>query len=244
MYRVSLPVPIGGNQEQAGRWHAVITNPGRPVLAALAFASGQRSARYSLSIQTYSNLRLRASLAQSGNEPGATIYLRAALTEYAVPLPSPARVRAEIVQPDGTHATLTFTPSGAGAYEASVPAVQASVYRFRIIAEGMTMRGRPFTREQTRTGAVWPGGDQPPPRPNDPGQQFCHFVHCLLDQKGFLEILNRKGIDPARIRRCLDEICGRGAGEHDRAAQLRDLLQNDRAVGIIADALRHLEVHE
>jgi hypothetical protein len=37
------------------------------------------------------------------------------------------------------------------------------VYRFRLVASGITMRGAPFTREQLVSGAVVPGGDQPFP---------------------------------------------------------------------------------
>ncbi len=124
-------------------------------------------------------------------------------------------------------------------------AAQAGVYRFRIIAEGRTMRGRPFTREQTLTGAAWAGGDQPPTPPNDPGQRFCHFVHCLLKEKGILELLKKYGINPAHIARCLDEICRRDDRLRDPTERLKEYLRDDRALSIITDALRHLDItHE
>ena len=246
MYHVSLPLPIGTEQAQAGRWTALIgINARIHKHLTHGFSAGQVSARYSLSIHTLSNLRMRATLAQSSNEPGATIFLRAALTEYAIPLPSPASVRAEMVRPDETQSIIALNQAGAGAYEASVLAAQAGVYRFRIIAEGRTMRGRPFTREQTLTGAAWAGGDQPPTPPNDPGQRFCHFVHCLLKEKGILELLKKYGINPAHIARCLDEICRRDDRLRDPTERLKEYLRDDRALSIITDALRHLDItHE
>jgi hypothetical protein len=246
MYRVSLPLPIAAEQAQAGQWTALIAMSRKQHgISIHGFSTGQASARYNLSIYALSNLRMRATLTQSGNEPGAIIYLRAALTEYAIPLPSPAWVRAEMVRPDETQSIITFTQVGPGAYEASVPASQAGVYRFRIIAEGSTMRGRPFTREQTLTGAVWPGGDQPRPSPKNPGQRFCHFVHCLLKDKGILELLKKKGIDPAHIARCLDDLCRRDIRRADPKGLLKELLKDDRAMRIITDALRNLDItHE
>lgn len=247
MYRVSLPLPTGAEEAHVGRWHALIAIQARRGIATHGFASSQgfASARYSLSIHAYSNLRMRASLAQSGNEPGATMYLRASLTEYAIPLPSLAHVRAEVVHPDETQSVVVFTPAGPGTYETSLVATQTGVYRFRILASGTTMRGRPFTREQLRTGAVWPGGDQPPRSSEDPGRRFCHLVHCLLKQRGVLELLRRNGIDPAEVARCLDELCRRNEGERDPAARLKRVLQDDRMASIIADALRRLEsTHE
>jgi hypothetical protein len=238
MYRVAMPLPLGAEQAQAGQWTALIAIGGTPSSLTHGFGTQQRSARYNLSIHTYSNLRMRATLTQSSNEPGATIYLRATLTEYAIPLQSHATVRAEMVRPDETQAVVSFTRSGAGAYEASVPATQSGVYRFRIIAEGRTMRGQRFTREQTLTGAVWPGGDQPPPPPGNPGQQFCRLVHCLLNEQGVRELLRKHGIDPAHIARCLDEVCRSERTGHDPLTHLRQLLNDDRALSVLVAALR------
>ena len=188
---------------------------------------------------------MRARLTQLSNEPGATIYLRAALTEYAIPLPSTARVRAEMVRPDETHSTVTFATVGSGEYEASVLATQEGVYRFVITAEGRTMRGRPFTREQTLTGAIWAGGDRPPSSPNNPKQQFCYLVRCLLTQQGILELLKKNGIDPAQLARCLDEVCRNADLGRDPTGQLRNLLKDDRVLSILADALRQAGItHE
>ena len=254
MYRVSLPIPIGTEQAHVGKWHALIAL-GRQTVGALTHgfssAAAVASARYSLSVHTFSNLRMRASLSQSNNEPGATIYLRAALTEYAVPLRGSAKVHAEMTRPDETQAIVPFTRVGPGAFEASVVASEYGVYRFRIIAEGKTMRAQPFTREQTLTGAVWRGGDRPRPpaggQPGsgtrDPGRQWCQLLMCLLKDKGIIELLRKHGIDPAHIARCIEELCRRrDLLQRDPAQTLRDIVKDDRVAEILATALRTLNV--
>jgi len=172
LYRVSLPLPIGTEQAHVGEWKALIAlgkrRPGVATHALSTAAAAIGSARYSLSVHALSNLRMRASLSQSSNEPGATIFLRAALTEYAVPLQGFASVRAEVTWPDESMTIVNFAQVGPGAFERSFTATQEGVYRCRIIAQGKTMRSQPFTREQTLTGAVWRGGDQPRPPPWPP----------------------------------------------------------------------------
>ena len=178
MYGVSLPVPIGASEANRGKWQALIGMTGKRTTGAVTHgfgASAGGSARYSLSVYAFSNLRMRASLSQSHNEPGATIFLRAALTEYAIPLRSFATVQAEVTWPDETQHDVTFARVGPGVYETSFVASQPGVYRCRILARGRTLRGDRFTREQTLTGAVWRGGNNPRPhaggggRPNNPG---------------------------------------------------------------------------
>jgi hypothetical protein len=45
----------------------------------------------------------------------------------------------------------------------------SGIYYCRYMAAGTTFRGKPFTREQTLTAAVWNGGDIPTePSPNTP----------------------------------------------------------------------------
>jgi hypothetical protein len=241
MYRIAMPLALGTEQAHSGTWTALIA-AGRYYGAAMhALAASRASARFSLSVQALSNLRMRATLAQSGNEPGATIHLSAALTEYAMPLSSPARVRANLVRPDASQTAVLLTATGPGAYAASVLATQAGVWQFRIVAEGTTMRGRPFTREQTLTGAIWPGGNRPPRDPDDPTRRLCRLLHCLLAQKGIIEWLRKQGIDPAHVARCLDEACRHEPEARDPTARLRALLGDDRAFAILTEALGRVE---
>ena len=252
MYRVSLPLPMGTEQAHVGEWKALIgLGKRRPAGVATTHALNTSvggalgSARYSLSVHTLSNLRMRASLTQSSNEPGATIFLRAALTEYGVSLQGWASVRAELVWPDESTSIVNFARVGPGLFEGSVAATHEGVYRFRIIAEGKTMRSQPFTREQTLTGAVWRGGDRPRPPAGggdkDPGRQFCHFLLCLLKDKGVIELLRRNGIDPAHIMRCVEDLCRRrDLLQKDPATVLRTVIKDDRALEILTNAIRNL----
>jgi hypothetical protein len=246
MYRVAMPLALGPEQAHAGTWTAVLAVSGKShgYSTHLLFSAADASARYSLTVQALSNLRMRATLAQSGNEPGAAIYLAATLTEYALPLSSPARVRAELVRPDGSQTVVLFAATGAGAYSASVVATQSGVWQFRIIAEGTTMRGRRFTREQALTGAVWPGGNHPPRDPGDHGQRFCRLLHCLLEQKGIVEWLRKQGIDPGHLARCLDEVCRHEHQGGDATGRLKSLLGDDRTFAVLTEALKRLDHEE
>jgi len=245
MYRVSLPLPLGANTAHIGRWHALIALSGKyPGTSTHGFFDAQaQSARYSLSVHSYSNLRMRASLAQTGNEPGATVYVRAALTEYAQPMAAPAAVRAEIARPDNTHSVVALVRQDE-AYEASFVATQEGVYQVRILAEGTSRRGRPFTRETTRTAAVWQGGDRPPedPRdPRDPGRTWCEIVKCLLGQRSIAELLRKHGIDPAELARCLLDPCKRGAKRSRVAVNLSGVVSDPAALNAVLDALGEIE---
>ena len=239
MYRVSLPLPLGGNTAHVGTWQALITIPGKYTGAPThSFSTYARSARYSLSVHSYSNLRMRASLAQTSNEPGATVFVRAALTEYAQPITSPITVRAEIKQPDNTTSVIMLLRQDE-AYESSFVATQAGVYHVRIMAAGTSRRGRPFMRETTRTAAVWQGGDQPPtdPRnPPNPGRQWCEIVKCLLGQNSIVEWLRQSGIDPSEIERCLLKHCKRD-DRQQIISRLSNLITDRGTLDAIVSAL-------
>ncbi|HEU5170951.1 MAG TPA: tyrosinase family protein [Gemmatimonadales bacterium] len=220
LYRVGLPIPLGANIAHAGRWYARLAVDGRyfkrylasldkyPSLYATAAAHGLR---YNLSVHAYSNLRMRATLSQTSNQPGATITIRAALTEYGVPVAYRAACRAELTRPDNTQATLLMPEVQAGVLESATSAAAPGIYRFRILAEGKTLRGRPFTREQTLTGAVWPGGDKDPPTSKDDPtgryDRLCRLVACLLGNRGLIELLKKQGIDPEELRYCFAAYC-------------------------------------
>jgi len=173
-YRFTLPVALGGGAgARAGTWHAVLAVDDKILLreasrsfgnnAAAAARVQAHGARYSLSVESYSNLRMTARLDQTSFEPGATLTLRVNLTEYDQPVDHRASVSAELRRPDATTTTLSLMEVEPGVFETSIVAMMAGVYRFRALASGVTMRGLSFTREQTLTGAVFPGGDQPSP---------------------------------------------------------------------------------
>lgn len=241
MYRIALPLPLGTNTAHIGTWHALLGLSGRqPGIATHRFISQAQSARYSLSVHTYSNLRMRASLAQNSNEPGATVFIRASLTEYAQPMVAPVSVRAEIKYPDDTTSVLLLSRQNY-AYEASFTAVQAGVYYVRIIARGTSRRGRLFTRETTRTAAVWQGGDLPPFDPRNPGRQWCDVVNCLLEQKSIIELLRRLGVDANDLARCLLGPCKRKDNQHELVSRLSAVVSVPGAAEEIMSLLNEIE---
>jgi hypothetical protein len=218
-YRTQLPLPVPAGDAHAGRWHAVLRLSNRirdhrtlthGYFDPQSYAGFRHGLRYSFSVHAFSGLRLRALVAQSSFEPGATLTVRATLSESGLPVTG-ATVRAELERPDGALSTLSLSAAEPGAYERSLVASVAGVYRFDIRAEGHSARGRPFTREQIRTAAVWRGGDWPFPStatdPNRRPDRLCRVLSCLLRQKGLVEGLERAGVDVRELRRCLGELC-------------------------------------
>jgi hypothetical protein len=192
-YRMTLPALINGVGQQTGTWHAILSGkrqvPGSEFIkgSPAAFQQSVHGVRYNLMVHSYSNLRMRARLTQSSFEPGASLNLRAVLTEYGLPVNRRAMVRAELVRPDLSTAIVVLNEVEPGIFEASVPANSTGVYQFRMRAVGATLRDQPFTREQGLTGAVYQGGDNPPPtsdrdphgNPTD-SQNCCRRLTWLL----------------------------------------------------------------
>ncbi|HKQ76129.1 MAG TPA: LodA/GoxA family CTQ-dependent oxidase, partial [Blastocatellia bacterium] len=127
--------------------------------AAAVVVQGRRTLPYSLLVHSYSNLSLRASLDQSGFEPGARVALHATLAESGIPARPGAYVWAEITRPDGTRGAVELNEADPSQFNGSFTTGLSGVYRCRIRASGRTRAGHPFHREQTLTAAVWRGGD-------------------------------------------------------------------------------------
>ena len=176
-YRFTLPVAFAGGNH-AGTWQVLLNvdaNDIKKHAAALDRYPQQmqslltHGARYSVLVNTYSNLKMKASLTQTGFEPGATLTLRSVLTEYDIPVDHRANVHAEITRPDHTHFNLFLNEVEPGIFDKSFVAALPGIYHCRILASGATLRGRPFTREITLDGATYRGGNNPstPTRPDD-----------------------------------------------------------------------------
>ena len=168
-YKFTLPVgfPVDNH---AGQWHVILKvnqkewdryknidshqPPG-------GSGPGGAGARYSVVVHTFSNLKMRPRVDQDSLEPGANISLRANLTEYGVPVEGRAVVRVEVRRPDASLVTHTLGEEPEGNFAATFTATMSGIYNCRFMANGTTMRGKPFTREQTLTAAVWNGGDTP-----------------------------------------------------------------------------------
>ncbi|MGZ8751035.1 MAG: hypothetical protein ACXWYP_09195, partial [Pseudonocardia sp.] len=105
------------------------------------------------------------------------------------------------------------------------PADRPGVYPIRVRARGRTRVGRPFTREQSLTAAVWRGGDvvvdpgsDGSGGPGDGGHGddcLCSLLWCLL-RNGFVDErletqLHEIGIDLDVARKCLKKCLRRAA---------------------------------
>jgi hypothetical protein len=136
--------------------------------------------------------------------------LRSRLTEYGQALPTTASVRALVTAPDGSTSTLALSQVGDATYELGVPAMLPGIYHFLVSANGSTSRGTPFTRQQVLTGAVWRGGDRPPPTSDDhPGSHptrdaLCDVLRCVTEavDPRLRERLAHEGLSIDKLRDC------------------------------------------
>ena len=223
-YRFTLPVAIGAGQRE-GTWHAVLEvnrNDFKKVLTQMGEHKDERfqsfathGARYSVVVQSYSNLRMSARIEQSGFEPGADLAFNAVLTEYGIPVEHRARVEVELTRPGGSVLIVPMVETGPGFFEATNKAGLAGVYHARFVATGVTMRGTAFTREQLASAAVWKGGNEPYQPPRDAGEaDWCRLLECLLSgrtlSREWQERMKKEGLDLDGVRKCLKEYCGHG----------------------------------
>jgi hypothetical protein len=224
-YRISLPALVGATPAREGVWHAALEVDKVAFKRYLASLDNQpkehqsaaaHGLRYSLSAHAHSNLRMRCRLDQISFEPGATLTLTATLTEYGLPMDGRARVQAELTRPDGPKSFIALAETAPGIHTTSLVATQAGVYAFIVRASGSTLRGRPFTREQIVTGAVWRGGDDPDPRTPDGGGDgghgdLCCALKCLFSDAVLTDRAVKRlmefGIDVRALRRCLAGCC-------------------------------------
>jgi hypothetical protein len=221
-YRYTMPVPIGSGQH-AGLWHVVLKIDDQAFKRQVTvmrekkdknFSSfATHGARYCVAVQTFSNLRMRCSIEQSGFEPGAKLTINARLSEYGVPVEYRAAADVELTRPGGSKVILKMTEIEPGTLSVTTTAAASGVYHARVLARGTTLRGNPFTREQILTGAVWTGGNQPhrPPRDSDDKRQLCALLACLLSEKNlsreYEESLRKRGINLDGLRQCLARFC-------------------------------------
>lgn len=222
-FHFNLPVAIGTGQH-AGMWHALLEVNGPDFKKQITQLRERKDAqfervathgvRYSFVAQARSNLKMVVSLEQSGYAPGADLTLRTALTEYDLPVAKRAWVRVELVRPGGSMVPLQLTEIEPGVFEATTKAQTPGIYQARFMAQGVTLRGKPFTREQLATAAVWRGGDNPyQPPGNGDGDRWCRLLSCLLSEKTlsdkFLERLRKEGLDIDAVRKCIQVGCRR-----------------------------------
>jgi hypothetical protein len=228
-YRLMLPVfPSNPGGSHRGTWKALLRlRPFNEILEDIKKHRGddvqisdilrrlrefaERALPYNLTVHSYSNLRLDASLHQRGFAPGSTARLTANLLEYQIPLREPARVWAEVLEPGGTRAVLALLGSGTGSYAGNWVTSRPGVYQFLVRAEGRTSNNARFARAKVLTAGVWAGGDQPYNPETGRGGELCNMLQCVLDQVRRSEILQGRlkelGIDVDTLTKCIDAHC-------------------------------------
>jgi hypothetical protein len=264
-YRMTLPL---ADKAREGRWHALLKlDEGnfKEYLTTLRRKQDERQlARaiahgipYSLSVHARSNLRLQADVVQGSHVPGATVTLRAQLSEYGVPVARRGAVIVEVQLPDRTAAHIPLSEVADGVFEGSMLATLPGVYQLLFRASGVTLRGLPFTREELRTAGVWRAGDGTPPSsqtdPRTRDEQLCHLLECLTDKGTMGAFFERHGIDGESLRRCIARFCEErlilpaevqaGRGQRSLASQsaLEALLAEPEGrtlVDLLSEALR------
>ena len=222
-YRVSLPLnPAVPKDSHEGLWHAVLRlerdsywDRRSYYEASYVNAAVQGRLPYDLIVHTYSNLVFSANASQAGVEPGVTVTLAANLREYDVFVGDRAGVWGEIERPNGTRFNLALPATGQQ-YLASFVASEAGLYSIRVRASGRTFAGNPFTREQSLTAVVVPGGDQSPDLGDGRGS-IVDLLCCLTQHGGLGErFAEQVGIDPSTLKRCLGNVCGGQDKEPER----------------------------
>ena len=211
-YRFTLPLALGANPAQAGKWYAVLEiSGGKGTDTQAANIRGGRGIRYSFTAQSFTNIRMAARLSQNSLQPGASLTISAALTEYGVPVDHRAIVRAEAELPDNSRQTLALSEGAPGRFQVNTTAVIAGVYRIRVVASGLTMRGVPFTREQLLSATAILGGDNPlatsGPSTTAQDEDLCRLIHCLLGPNSLGRLLAQHEVDPKAVLSCVQTWC-------------------------------------
>jgi len=220
-YRMVLPALAGNSAgSHVGTWYAIFTLKSEAEVARVmknkefsnlpVSPKVDRFLPYSFIVHATSNIAFSARKLQESFVPGAAVKLFANLTEYDVPLKTPANVWAEVTHPDQSVSTLRLATAAEGSYTASFTTSMAGVYAFRVRAEGNCYKGMPFTRERTLTAGVFYGGRHesvPPPSSKD---VLCGLLRCLFKDQhmgGVKKRFAELGIDIERLIACTEEAC-------------------------------------
>lgn len=165
---------------------------------------------FTLSVQARSALRLGVGIAQPSRRPGSAATVTATLTQSGIPLAGSATLTLEVTRPDGTSHTVPTSAIDAGVFAAEVSTPASGVYRVLLRATGADLHGTAFSREELRTVAVWPGGDDPAPTViGGPGDDpdWCELLRCWLADERVHRFLEERGIAAKRLADCLRRAC-------------------------------------
>jgi hypothetical protein len=117
-----------------------------------------------------------------------------------------------VTAPGGSTQTLTLAEIQPGVFEVGTVLSVAGVYRLHVVANGVTLRGVPFTREQVLTAAAFLGGDDPLPTttPKPEKNPLCCLLGCLIKEKSVCDFMKSRRLDPEAIGKCIEKCCHQG----------------------------------
>ena len=215
-YRLSLPAdPAKAGGTRAGLWYVLLSIGKRqPGISQRDFVAGGAVAvsglAYDVVVHCYSNLTFRARAMQSGFDPGASVTIRAMLTEYDVPIDHRGFCWAEITRPDKSAFILSMSETDPGRFSGQFTADIAGLFTMRVRATGSTFNGAPFQREQTLSAAVYLGATNPP---QTGGSQldWCDLLQCVIGSqvidRALVERLRQAGLDVDALLKCVEAHC-------------------------------------
>jgi len=165
-YRMTLPVIAGSLTRNLGKWHIVITYPGRRSLDQTLAANPRRNGKpdttdfktrrgYNVLVRARSSIQMEATVQQRGFGPGVERTVVAHLRAFGLPLQQNANLVAQISRPDGVNTLIPLAHAGNGRYEAKLDDTKLyGTYHIVVRAAGHTPGNWPLQREQTLTGVV------------------------------------------------------------------------------------------
>ncbi len=157
-FRIKTPVFLDKPEGHVGRWKAHIskrTNNDEIVLKSHNHNYKQdEGIPYSFMVKAASNLKINISLNQSDLFVGSKFFLNAEITEYGIPIQDHFELNAQIIGPNGTIKHVELFQKN-DAYQFNIDNnVIPGVYKFRILAEGLTLQGNKITREKILTATI------------------------------------------------------------------------------------------
>lgn len=157
-YRMELPAFPTKPEVHVGEWHALV-KLGRKFDPQSRLQEKWPHVRYSIMVQTHSNLRMRADVIQESYGLNTPMEITAALTEYGMPVDDRFKLVGYLTRPDGLEVSSAMESIGNGRYVWNYTDTELpGVYTVHIVGEGVTLRGAKVSREQFVTGMIIRGG--------------------------------------------------------------------------------------
>jgi hypothetical protein len=234
IYRVNLPAVLsnpGGSH--VGKWTATLSiskHKLRDILLQLSndlqnvnirpiFEEIQKTGTlpYSFVVQSYSNITMDVQVLRDNINPGEELQFYSELTEYKVQIEGRARVTVEVTEPQGMVAYVPLKEYAPGKFKNSYFTSVPGIYQCRFKATGYTLGGKEFQQEETRSCSVYKRNKDDGSGTLDLGpikdiveqdrERFCKLVSCLIENNALAGFMDKLGIDPQVLIKCISQYC-------------------------------------